>query len=87
MHSYYFISFPSTKPDHVVPPSCVKKPIASLPAVVSVGAVPPTHLTPENQVITAEPPLVTSNIKLFTEPVVATLLTVSVVAPEIVLLK
>ena len=46
----------------------------STPAAVSVGAVPPAHLTPDHHVTVALPPLVSSRMKLDTLPAGATLL-------------
>src|SRR5574343_560543 len=47
----------------------------SVPAAVSVGTVPPAHLMPDHHVTVAEPPLVSSRMKLDTLPAAATLLT------------
>lgn len=49
--------------------------------------MPPTHFTPENQVIAPAPPLVKSNTKALAFPLEAVLLTVNVVAPDTVCVK
>ena len=74
-------------PFQTVPPSCVKNPNTSFPVPVKVGAAPFAHCTPENQLIVALPPFVNSRTKADTEPEAAVLDTVSVVVPEMVLVK
>jgi hypothetical protein len=71
----------------VVPPLIVKNPSISTPDAVSVGAVPPAKVTPEKYVTVAEPPLVRIIINDATSPLDATLDTVNVVVPDMVLVK
>jgi hypothetical protein len=65
----------------------VKKAKTSTPAAVKVGGVAAAQVTPEKKVTVSEPPLVSSSTKAETVPLDATLATVKVVAPEIVLVK
>ena len=80
------LSFISCAPRHVVPPSSVMNPRTSTPLVVNVGATPPGHLVPLNQVCVPVPPLVNSSKKLYAR-LAGVLLIVHVRAPVAVLMK
>ena len=51
-----------------MPASSVENANKSIPAVVNVGATPPGHLIPANQLFVTSPPLVYSIKKLCTRP-------------------
>ena len=73
-------------PLHVVPPSSVTNANTSTPDVVSVGAVPPGHLTDAGHVCVPVPPFVSSK-QTTIAPVAGTFSNVHEATPDIVFVK